>query len=55
MTRDLYVVLLLDGTEHRGEYVGAMDGFMYLSSGDDVVRIEQKKINAIGVKQVPCE
>lgn len=55
MTRDLYVVVLIDGTEVRGEYVGAAEGWMYLSDGDEVTRIEQKKINVIGVKQVPCE
>ena len=55
MTRDLYVVMLTDGTEVRGEYIGAAEGYMYLSNGDEVTRIEQKKINVIGVRQVPCE
>lgn len=38
------VVGLLDGTLVRGEYVGAADGYIYLSDGDDVRRVEQRLI-----------
>ena len=55
MMRDLYAVVLIDGTKYVGEYIGAAEGWMYLSTGDEVVRIEQKKITVIGVKQVPGE
>jgi hypothetical protein len=51
----LYVVMLTDGTEHRGEYVGAADGYMYLATGDEIVRIEQKQIAVVGMKQVPAD
>lgn len=55
MSRILYVIVTADGVEHRGEYVGAADGFMYLSDGDEVIRVEQDKVRIIATKQVPGE
>lgn len=55
MTRTLYIVMTTDGTAHRGEYIGAQDGFMYLSDGDEVARIDQKHITGVAMKQVPGE
>lgn len=38
------VVTLRDGTEVRGEYVGAQEGFMYLATGEHVERFEQRLV-----------
>lgn len=36
-----------DGTAVTGEYVGAQDGYLYLSDGDEVVRLEQARVTFI--------
>jgi hypothetical protein len=54
-TKDMYAVLLVDGTEYRGEYVGAGGGFLYLYNGDAIAKIDQQKIAIVGVKQVPSD
>lgn len=52
--RLIYTVKLLDGSVHRGEYVGAQDGFMYLCDGDQVSRVEQLKIDIVACVEVPA-
>lgn len=38
------LVGLIDGTEIRGEYVGAGEGYMYLSNEAGVHRVKQAEI-----------
>jgi hypothetical protein len=54
-TKDMYAVLLNDGTEYRGEYVGVGGGFIYLFHRDAIVKIDQQQIAIVGIKQVPAD
>jgi hypothetical protein len=36
--------LMDDNAEYLGEYIGAQDGYAFLSTEDGVVRLEQKRI-----------
>lgn len=40
----IVVVTTSAGDSYTGEYVGAMDGFMYLATADEVVRVEQRLV-----------
>jgi hypothetical protein len=49
----LYTVVLEDGTEHAGEYVGAQDGLMFLATAEEVIRIDQRKVAGVIVVDQP--
>ncbi len=51
----LYRVLLHDGSVHAGEYVGAQEGIMFLATGDEVIRIDQRQVAGVMVIERPSE
>lgn len=51
----VFTVATVDGSVYVGEYVGAQDGAMYLSTDSGVVRIEQSAIVNLTSKEVADE